>query len=93
MEELEKIAAEKDEQSRRDNEARAKAEAEAAAKRAAGEGGLPPLDQLLKDIEAEENALKEGSAEGKTEENAEGETKEAGDGQDGQTDGDRKEDE
>ena len=60
VEEIEKIAAEKEEQSRRDNEARAKAEAEAAAKRAAGEGGLPPLDQLLKDIAAEEQTAREG---------------------------------
>ncbi len=54
VEELEKIAAEKEEQSRRDNEARAKADAEAAA-RAVGapDGGLPPLSELIDDINSE----------------------------------------
>ena len=62
VEELERIAAEKEEQSRRENEARAKAEAEKAAKQAEGNGGLPPLDQLISDLEAE-NAADEANAE------------------------------
>ena len=53
VEQLEQIAAEKAEQSRRDNEERAKAEAEAR-KQAAESTGLPPLEELLRDIESED---------------------------------------
>lgn len=51
VEELERIAAEKAEQSRRDNEEKAKAEAEAK-KNPDAEGGLPPLEDLIRDMNA-----------------------------------------
>ncbi len=53
VEELERIAAEKAEQSRRDNEEKAKAEAEAKQKKTADGEGLPPLEEMLNDIDAE----------------------------------------
>lgn len=52
VEELERIAAEKAEQSRRDNEEKAKAEAEAK-KKVGTEGGLPPLEDLIRDMDTE----------------------------------------
>ncbi len=52
VEELEQIAAEKAEQSRRDNEQRAKAEEEAR-RQIAESTGLPPLEELLRDLDTE----------------------------------------
>ena len=93
VEELERIAAEKEEQSRRENEARAKAEAEKAAKQAEGNGGLPPLDQLISDMEAE-NAADEANAEAEQapDETPDGEPEEP-DGNSGKPDDEKPDDE